>query len=339
MNQANTENRPVVSITVSPRTDGDRQLLQQALSDLSREDSSIRMSPGSDGQFIISAVGESHLELARKRILHENGVEADVGRPTVVYLETIRKQAEADGEFIYRYGTQKRFYSKVKLRLEPLEEGSGYQFIDEITEGAVPPEFVESVKAGIQDAVNAGILVGQELVDLRAVLYDGSYHREDSNQSAFKIAALMAFKEAVRKANPVVLEPIMSVEIRGPEQHLSISTIIGDLKCRRGCIVGLEHYGDSFLVRAIVPMAEILGYGAYLRSNMQGLAKCSMRLIRYAEALPGDSGGDEASVPAIEPNDPNPDSGRDEAGVVAFRPKGPNSNSRSAAAKLDTESE
>jgi translation elongation factor EF-G len=176
-------------------------------------------------------------------------------------------------------------------------------------------------------------------VDLRAVLCDGSYHREDSSESAFKIAASIAFKEAVRKANPVVLEPIMAVEISGPEEHLSISAIIGDLKSRRACIAGLEHYDNSLLLRAIVPMAEMLGYSAFTRSNTQGHAEYSVRLIRYAEALPRSSGGDEASFTSIEPNDPRPESGSDEAGVIAFRPKRPKPKSRSAAARIDTESE
>lgn len=339
MNQANAESRPVLSLTVSPRTDGDREILRQALSDLAQQEPSIRVGTDSDGQFIIGAESESHLESIRERILREYKIEADVGRPKVIYLETIRKQAEAEGEFIYRYGSQRRFHGKVKLRLEPREEGSGYQFIDEITDGAVPPEFVEAVNAAIQDAMKAGILAGQEIVDLRAVLCDGSYHREDSNESAFKIAASIAFKEAVRKANPVVLEPIMAVEISGPEEHLSISAIIGDLKSRRACITGLEHYGNSLLLRAIVPMAEMLGYSSSTRSNTQGHAEYSVRLIRYSEALPRSSGGDEASSTSIEPNDPRPESGSDEAGVIAFRPKGPKPKSRSAAAKIDTESE
>ena len=339
MNQENAQNRPVVSFTVSPRANGDREILQQALSDLAQQDPSVRIGTESYGQFTIGGVGESHLESIRERISREYKVEADVGLPKVIYLETIREQAEAEGEFIYRFGSQKRFYAKVKLRLEPREEGSGYQFIDGITDGAVPPEFVEAVNSAIQDAMKAGIIAGQEIVDLRAVLCDGSYHREDSNESAFKIAASIAFKEAVRKANPVILEPIMAVEIRGPEEHLSISTIIGDLKSRRAFIAGLEHYDNSLLLRAIAPMAEMLGYSSFTRSNTQGHAEHSVRLIRYSEVIPRDSGGDEASVAAIEPNDPRPESGSDEAGVIAFRPKGPKPKSRSAAAKLDTESE
>ncbi len=326
-------------MTVRPRTDGDRQTLQQALSDLAQQDPNIRISAGSDGQTIIGGMSELHMESIRERILHEHQIDADVGTPRVIYLETIRKRAVAEGEFIYRYGSQRRFYGRVQLRLEPIGAGGGYQFVNRVTDGLLSPEFAESVNLAIQDAMKAGILAGQEIVDLRAVLYGGGNH-PDSNESAFRIAASIAFKEAVRKASPVVLEPIMAVEIEGPEEYLDVSGIIGDLKSRRGRISGLEHYDNSLKLRAIVPMAEMLGYASYLRSITQGRAEYSMRLIRYAEALPsGESGGDEAGLPAIKPEDPKPGSGGDESGVFAIKPKGPKPKSRSAAAKPEAESE
>jgi elongation factor G len=338
MNQAKTQNRPVVSLTVSPRTDGVREILWQALSNLAQHDSSIAIGTESDGHFIVGGVSESHLESIRQRIPPEYMVQADVSQPKVIYLETIRKQAIAEGECIYRYGTQNRMYAKVKLRLEPLEEGSGYEFIQEIPAGTVPPEFVVAVDSAIQDVMKVGILAGQEIVDLRAVFCDGSYNREDSDESAFKIAASIAFKEAIRKADPVVLEPIMAVEITGPEEHLIRSAIIGDLKSRRGRIVGSEHQEKSLLLRAIVPMAEMIGYGSFTGSNTKGHAQYSTRLIRFAEALPRSSGGDETGITAIEPDDPKPDSGTDEAGVPALRPSGPKPKSHSAADNLGTES-
>jgi elongation factor G len=313
--------------------------LQGAFSDLAKHDPSIRIGANSGGHFIICGVSESHLETIRQRIPQEYLLHADVSPSKVIYLETIRKQALADGEYIYRYGTQKRMYAKVTLRLEPLDEGSGYQFIQELPEGALPSEFAGAIDSAIQDAMKGGILAGQEIVDLRAVLCDASFDSQDSDVSAFKIAASIAFKEAIRKADPFVLEPIMAVEITGPEEHLSMSAIIGDLKSRRGRIVGSEHQDRSLLLRAIVPMAEMMGYSSFIRSNSQSQAQYSTRLIRFAEVFPRDSGGDEPLGAAIEPDDPKPDLGIDKAGVPALKPPGPNPKSRSAAAKIDTESE
>jgi len=336
MNEANAESRPVVSMTVSPRGDGDESL-QRALSVLIQQDPALRIT-ASTGQTVIGGESESHLESIRKHLLGESEIEADIGRPQVIYLETIRKQAEAEGECIYRFGNNPHMYGKVMLGLEPLSSGSGYQFVNGITNGAVPQEFVEPINSAVQDAMKAGILAGQEIVDLRAVLCDGDHHLGDSSESAFRIAATIAFKEAVRKANPVILEPIMSVEIRGQESYLNIGALIGDLKSRRGRIVGLEHHDNSLLLRAIVPMAEMLGYASYLRAGSQGHAECSMQLIHYAEALPDSgSGDDEAGDFAIEPKGPTPESGGDEAGVPAIKPQGPKPKSRSAAVELDTE--
>src|SRR5579859_1958528 len=204
---------------------------------------------------------------------------------------------------------------------------------------SLPPEYIDPINSAIQDVMKAGILGGYEIVDLRAVLCDGSYPRDGSTESFAKIAASMAFKEGVRRAIPVVMEPIMAIEIKG-EEHLNTFDIIGELKSRRGSITGLERFDHSFLLRAIAPMEEMLGYSAFLRSNMQGQANHSMRLIRYADAFPGsEPGDDESGLSAVDPNDPKPESGGDVAGVLAFKPRGPKGKSRSAAAKLDPESE
>jgi elongation factor G len=230
-------------------------------------------------------------------------------------------------------------YAKVKVRLEPASEGSGYQFKEELPTGMIPPGFVNAVNSAIQDAMKFGVLAGQEIVDLRAVLCDGGYHREQSSESAFRIAASIAFKKAVRKADPVVLEPIMAVEVRGPEEHLIISSIIGDLKSRRGEITGLEHQENSLVIQAIVPMPEMIGYGSFLRSNSQGYGEYATRLIRFADALSNGSGGNDISDVPVEPTDPKPDPGADQAGVPALKPRGPKPMSRSAAAKIGSEPE
>lgn len=330
MNNAGAQSRPVVSLTVGPRTDGDREILQRALSDLAQQDASIRIRTEIEGPFMIAGVSESQLHSIRERILREYGVDADIDRPKAIYLATIRKQAEARGEFRY---------VNVKLRLEPLEAGSGYEFINEITDEALPPNYIDPINSAIQDVMEAGILGGYEIVDLRAVLCDGSYPRDGSTESAAKIAASMAFKECVRRANPVVLEPIMAIEIEG-EGHLNTFDIIGELKSRRGSITGLERYDNSFLLRAIVPMEEMLGYSSFLRSNLQGHAKHSIRLIRYADAFPrSEPGDDETGVSAVDPNDPKPESGGDVAGVPALKPKGPKGKSSSAAVEFGAESD
>jgi elongation factor G len=197
VSESNTQDRPVISVAISPRSNDDREKFQRALSDLAQQDPTIRIKTEPlVGEAIISGMSELHLEFICDRILHEYKIHIDVSKPKVIYVETIRKQAEAEGKYIRRGQ-----YAQVKLRLEPREPGSDYQFVNEIREGAVLPEFVEPINFGIQEAMKGGILAGHEMVDLRAVLYDGSYHVPDSNEMAFKIAASMAFKEAARKAS------------------------------------------------------------------------------------------------------------------------------------------
>ena len=317
MSESSSQSRPIMSVAVSPGTSDDRQILQQALSDLARQDPTIKIETDPiDGQMIIGGMGELHLEMICDRILREYEVDVVVGEPKVIYLETVRTQAEAEGKYIRQTGGHGQ-YAHVRLRLEPGERGSGYQFVDQITEGAVPKEFVEPVNFGVQSAMKGGILGGHEMVDLRAVLYDGSYHLEDSNEMAFKIAASMAFKEAARRANPVILEPIMSVEVVTPEDFAG--TIMGDLSFRRGQIKGMEHRAGSQVIQAVVPLAEMFGYATHIRSNTRGRAEYSMHFAGYDEApRSGEPGGDEA-------------------GVTANKPKGPNLRSGFAAADLESE--
>jgi elongation factor G len=247
-------------------------------------------------------MSELHLEVICSRMLHEYKIQLDVGNPRVIFVETIRKQAEAEGKYMRQTGGRGQ-YAHVKLRLEPREPGSDYQFVDEITEGAVPPEFVEPVNFGIQEAMKAGILAGHEMVDLRAVLYDGSYHDVDSNEMAFKIAGSMAFKEAACKAIPVIMEPVMSVEVVTPEDF--VGSIMGDLSFRRGRIEGMEHRAGSQVITAVAPLAEMLGYATQMHSITQGQAEYSMQFDHY-EAAPrtGESGADEAGVTANRPKGP-----------------------------------
>lgn len=308
MSESSSQRRPVVSVAISPRTSDDRLILQKALTNRTRQDPTIMIETDPvDGQMIIAGMDELHLEMICDRISREYNVDLVVGEPKVIYLETVRTQAEAESKYIRQTGGHGQ-YAHVKLRLEPGERGSGYQFVNQITGGAVPNEFVEPVNLGVQSAMKGGILGGHEMIDLRAVLYDGSYHEEDSNEMAFKIAASMAFKEAARKANPVVLEPILSVEVVTPEDFAGM--ILGDLSSRRGQIKGMEHRAGSQVIQAVVPLAEMFGYATDIRSNTRGRAKYSMHFAGYDEA-PRSSGpeGDEAGVTANKPKWPNPRSG------------------------------
>jgi elongation factor G len=319
MSEPNTLDRPLISVAISPRSNDDREKFQRALSDLTQQDPTIRVKTEPIvEQTIISGMSELHLEVICGRILHEYKIQLDVGKPRVIFVETIRKPAGAEGKYMRQTGGRGQ-YAHVKLRLEPREPGSDYQFVDEITEGAIPPEFVEPVNFGIQEAMKAGILAGHEMVDLRAVLYDGSYHDVDSNEMAFKIAGSMAFKEAARKASPAIMEPIMSVEVVTPEDF--VGCIMGDLSFRRGRIEGMEHRAGSQVITAVAPLAEMLGYATQIRSMTQGRAEYSMQFANY-EAAPRTG-----------------DSGADEAGVIAHTPKGPKTRSGFAAAKLDAEPE
>jgi elongation factor G len=226
-------------------------------------------------------MGELHLEILVDRMRREHKVEANVGEPKVAFRETIRKKAEAEGKYIRQTGGSGH-YGHCKLRIEPNVPGAGYEFINAIKSGSVPKEFIKPIDQGVQGAIELGILAGYPLVDIKVTLYDGSYHEVDSDEMAFKIAGSMAFKEAARKASPVLLEPVMAVEVTVPEEHMG--TIIGDINSRRGRIEGMEHVGGSQLIKAIVPLKEMFGYVNDIRSSTQGRASYSMQFARYEEA-------------------------------------------------------
>jgi elongation factor G len=273
---------PVISVAIEPKTKGDQEKMGIALSRLADEDPTFKVRTDIDsGQTIISGMGELHLEILVDRMKREHKVEANVGEPKVAFRETIRKIAEAEGKYIRQTGGSGN-YGHVKIRLEPNEPGKGFEFIDEIRGGVVPKEYIKPTEQGIREALHNGVLAGYEMVDFKAVLYDGSYHDVDSNEMAFKIAGSMAYKEAARKASPVLLEPVMAVEVTVPEEHMG--TIIGDINSRRGRIEGMEHSGGSQVIKAMVPLKEMFGYVNDIRSSTQGRAAYSMQFARYEEA-------------------------------------------------------
>jgi elongation factor G len=272
---------PVISVAVEPKTKSDQEKMGVALSKLAQEDPTFRVHTDSDsGQTIIEGMGELHLEIIIDRMMREFKVEANVGKPQVAYRETIRKNAEAEGKFIRQSGGRGQ-YGHVKLRIEP-NPGKGYEFENDISGGSIPKEFIKPVDEGIKEALEGGVLAGYEMVDVKAILYDGSYHEVDSNEMAFKIAGSMAVKEAARKASPVLLEPVMSVEVVVPEEFMG--TIIGDLNSRRGRIEGMEHRAGSQVIKAMVPLSDMFGYATHMRSSTQGRATFSMHFARYEEA-------------------------------------------------------
>jgi len=273
---------PVIAVAVEPKTKGDQEKMGLALSKLAQEDPTFKVHTDPDsGQTIISGMGELHLEIIIDRMMREFSVEANVGKPQVAYRETIRKKSEAEGKYIRQTGGRGQ-YGHVKIRLEPNEPGTGYEFMNEIVGGVVPREYIKPVDQGMQEAMEGGVLAGYPMVDVKATLYDGSYHEVDSNEMAFKIAGSMAFKEAARKASPVILEPVMSVEVVVPEDFAG--AIMGDLSSRRGRIEGMEHRAGSQVIKAIVPLAEMFGYATHMRSSTQGRATYSMHFARYEEA-------------------------------------------------------
>jgi elongation factor G len=272
---------PVISVAVEPKTKADQEKMGMALSKLAQEDPTFKVHTDPDsGQTIISGMGELHLEIIVDRMMREYKVEANVGKPQVAYRETIRRKSEAEGKYIRQTGGRGQ-YGHAKIRLEPNQPGKGYEFVNEIVGGSVPKEFIKPIDQGIKEAMEGGVLAGYEMVDVRAILYDGSYHDVDSNEMAFKIAGSMAFKEAARKASPVLLEPVMAVEVVTPEDYAGV--IMGDLSSRRGRIEGMEHRAGSQVIKAIVPLAEMFGYATHMRSSTQGRAEYSMHFARYEE--------------------------------------------------------
>ncbi len=273
---------PVISVAVEPKTKADQEKMGMALARLAQEDPTFKVHTDPDsGQTIISGMGELHLEIIVDRMMREYKVEANVGKPQVAYRETIRKKSEAEGKYIRQTGGKGQ-YGHAKIRLEPQPPGTGYEFVNDVVGGSVPKEFIKPIDQGIREAMEGGILAGYPMVDVKAILYDGSYHDVDSNEMAFKIAGSMAFKEAARKASPVLLEPAMAVEVVTPEDYAG--TIMGDLSSRRGRIEGMEHLAGSQVIKAIVPLAEMFGYATHMRSSTQGRAEYSMHFGRYEEA-------------------------------------------------------
>ncbi|MBU6495574.1 MAG: elongation factor G [Acidobacteria bacterium] len=273
---------PVIHVAVEPKTKADQEKLSKALFALSEEDPTFRVRTDEEtGQTVISGMGELHLEVLVDRMLREFSVDANVGKPQVAYRETIRKTVEKVEEKYVRQSGGKGQYGHVVLTVEPTGPGGGYEFLDEITGGVIPKEYIGPVNAGIQEALTSGVLAGYPMVDLRVRLTFGSYHDVDSSEMAFKIAGSLAIKKATRLASPVLLEPIMAVEVVTPEDYMG--DVIGDLSSRRGRIEGMEQVGNGQTIRALVPLADMFGYATDLRSRTQGRATYSMQFHSYAE--------------------------------------------------------
>ena len=274
---------PVIHVAVEPKTKADQEKMGMALNRLAQEDPSFRVrSDEESGQTIISGMGELHLEVLVERMKREFGVEANVGAPQVAYREAIRKPVEVEGKFVKQSGGRGQ-YGHVWLKVEPNETGKGFEFVDAIKGGSVPREFIPAVKKGLEDTLPNGVLAGFPVVDVKVTLFDGSYHDVDSNENAFKMAASMGFKDGMRKASPVLLEPMMSVEVETPEDYTG--TVMGDLSSRRGMVQGMDDMaGGGKVVKAEVPLAEMFGYSTALRSATQGRATYTMEFKHYSEA-------------------------------------------------------
>ncbi|MES1993938.1 MAG: elongation factor G [Pseudomonadota bacterium] len=273
---------PVIAVAVEPKTKADQEKMGIALQKLAQEDPSFRVrSDEESGQTIISGMGELHLEILVDRMRREFKVEANVGKPQVAYRETIRKTVEQEGKFVRQSGGRGQ-YGHVWLRIEPRERGAGYEFVNGIVGGVVPREYIPAVDKGAKEQLENGVIAGFPMVDVRITAFDGSYHDVDSNEMAFKIAASMGVKEGARKADPVLLEPMMKVEVETPEDYMG--DVIGDLNRRRGLVQGMEDGPSGKIIRAEVPLAEMFGYATDLRSQTQGRAGYSMEFSRYAEA-------------------------------------------------------
>ena len=273
---------PVIHVAVEPKTKVDQEKMGVALNRLAQEDPSFRVKTDEEtNQTIISGMGELHLEILVDRMKREFGVEANVGAPQVAYREAIKKKVEVEGKFVKQSGGKGQ-YGHVWLIMEPNEPGKGFEFIDAIKGGTVPREFIPAVEKGLRETIPAGVLAGFPVVDVKVTLFDGSYHDVDSNENAFKMAASIGFKDGMRKADPILLEPMMAVEIETPEDYMG--DIMGDLSSRRGMIQGMEDNATGKVIRAEVPLAEMFGYSTTVRSLSQGRASYSMEFKHYIEA-------------------------------------------------------
>ena len=275
---------PVIQLAVEPKTKADQEKLGMAIQKLAQEDPTFRVNTDPEtGQTILSGMGELHLEIIVDRMMREFGVGANVGKPQVAYRETIRKNAEGEGRHVKQTGGHGQ-YGHVKIKVEPLPSGSGFEFVDDITGGRVPKEYIKPTEMGIKEALEGGILAGYPMSDVKVTLYDGSYHDVDSSEMAFKVAGSLAIKEAVKRAKPVLLEPIMAVEVVVPEEYMG--DVIGDLNSRRGRIEGMELRGTTQIIKSSVPLSEMFGYATDVRSRTQGRGSFTMHFGRYEE-VPG----------------------------------------------------
>ena len=272
---------PVIKVAIEPKTKQGQEKMSLALAKLAEEDPTFKTYTDTEtGQTIIAGMGELHLEIIVDRLLREFKVEANVGKPQVSYRETIRKAVECEGKYVRQSGGKGQ-YGHCRLRLEPLEPGSGYVFEDETVGGSIPKEYIQPVNQGIQAAAKSGVLAGYEVVDFKAVVYDGSFHPVDSSEMAFKIAGSMAFKDGCAKANPVLLEPMMKVEVTVPDEYLG--DVMGDISSRRGNLTGTEMRNGIMAVNAYIPLSEMFGYATDLRSKTQGRGNFSMQFDHYSE--------------------------------------------------------
>lgn len=272
---------PVISVAIEPKTKDDRDRLFLSLNKLTQEDPSFKVAFNEEtGQTLISGMGELHLEIIVDRLLREFKVGANVGKPQVAYRETIKSSAEAEGKYIRQTGGRGQ-YGHVEIKLEPLERGKGFEFENKIVGGIVPREYIPAIEAGMREALSSGVVAGYPVVDMKATLVYGSYHEVDSSEMAFKIAGSMALKEAARKAHPVLLEPIMDVEIVTPEDYMG--DVIGDINSRRGRVHSMTKRGNAQVIDTTVPLAEMFGYATVLRSKTQGRASYTMQLAQYEE--------------------------------------------------------
>jgi elongation factor G len=271
---------PVISVAIEPKTKADQDKMGTALQKLSEEDPTFKTYVNKEtGQTIISGMGELHLEIIVDRMRREFKVEANVGEPQVSYRETIKKSAEVQGKFVRQSGGRGQ-YGEVWIRFEP-NPGKGFEFVDAVVGGVVPKEYIPAVKKGLENSILSGNLAGYETIDLKATLFDGSYHEVDSSQIAFEVAASIAFKETKDKCQPVLLEPIMNVEVVTPDEYLG--NVIGDLTSRRGRIEGQDSHGNLQSIKASVPLSQMFGYATALRSNSQGRGTYTMQFSRYEE--------------------------------------------------------
>ena len=273
---------PVIDQKISPKTKVDQEKMGVALRKLAEEDPTFRVSGDPEsGETIISGMGELHLEVLVERMRREFKVEATVGQPRVSYRETITKEAEAEGKYIRQSGGRGQ-YGHVFLRLKPLEQGAGFSFVDSIKGGSIPQEYIPAVEKGVKEALEKGVIAGYRVVDVEVDLYDGSFHEVDSSESAFKIAGSMAFQEGVKRAEPIILEPIMKVQVIVPEEFFG--DVTGDVNSKRGRIESMEDRSKNKVINASIPLSEMFGYATKLRSMTQGRGSFTMEFFRYEQA-------------------------------------------------------